>query len=325
MDLDLAGMLRRPEVAYGTLMLSSLPTFATALAGTGADFVFIDTEHVPLDRGLLESMCFAYRQLGLPPLVRVPKADAVLARAVIDAGACGVVASYMETVKEVQELRKAVKLKPLQGELLRVALNEPERFELEHGATKAFIDGRQKACALVINVESQAAIDNLDAMLAVPGVDAVLVGPHDLSCNLGVPEDFESPVFQSALRTIFGKARAAHVGAGIHQVCACACACIVPHAHLRLTVTRARVQFAFRVPQGMPPTTPGMTPQYAAKWIAEYGCNVYVHSADVGLFSTQLKRDLGTIRDIVGDAPHGEAENGGDRKRARKDIAVPVI
>ena len=47
-------------------------------------------------RGVLESMCDLYRSRGLPPLVRVPKADAVLARAVIDAGALGVIASYME-------------------------------------------------------------------------------------------------------------------------------------------------------------------------------------------------------------------------------------
>ena len=36
----------------------------------------------------------------------------------------------------------------------------------------------------------QAAIENLEAMLDPSlGVDAVLIGPHDLSCNLGVHED----------------------------------------------------------------------------------------------------------------------------------------
>merc|ERR1711972_1305078 len=111
-------------------------------------------------------------------------------------------------------------------------------------------------------------------MLAVPGVDAILVGPHDLSCNLGVPEDFESEIFQSALRTIFGKARAAGVGAGIHN--------------------------------GMPPGTPGMTPDYAKRWLQEFGCNVYVHGADVNLFAAQLKRDLKVVR---GSQPNS-AENG---------------
>ena len=215
-------------------------------------------------------------------------------RAVIDAGACGVVASYMETVEEVQELRKAVKLKPLQGALLRTAMEEPERFAREHGQTKAFIEGRQNPCALVINVESQAAIDNLEKMLAVPGVDAVLVGPHDLSCNLGVPEDFTNPIFQEALRSIFTKARAAGVGAGIHQ--------------------------------GMPPTTPGMTPDMATKWIEEFGCNVYVHAADVNLFATQLKRDLSQIKRATNGATHDETSNGvGPSKRPRTELAAPII
>ena len=66
--VDLASLLRGSQCAYGTLMVSHLPTFAAAVASTGIDFVFIDTEHVPLDRGELERMCFAYKQLGLPPL-----------------------------------------------------------------------------------------------------------------------------------------------------------------------------------------------------------------------------------------------------------------
>eukprot|EP00966_Prymnesium_polylepis_P021330 490519-Prymnesium_polylepis.1 len=254
--LDLAALFRRSSVAYGTLMLSPLPAFASAVASTGVDFVFIDTEHVPLDRGNLAHMCFAYRSLGLPPLVRIPKADPVLARAVIDAGACGVVASYTETVEQAEELRRAVKLRPLQGERLELAMRQPEQFAEESPRTAAFIAERNAPLALVLNIESGAAIRNLEALLAVPGVDGVLVGPHDLSCSLGVPEDFESDIFQDALKTIFCKARAAGIGAGIHQ--------------------------------GMPPTTAGMTPDDATRWIVEFGCNVYVHAADVNLFATQL-------------------------------------
>merc|ERR1711988_1869869 len=122
---------------------------------------------------------------------------------------------------------------------------------------------RNGPIALVINVESRAAMDNLENLLAVPGVDSVLIGPHDLSCSLGVPEDFANPIFQDALKTIFTKARAAGVGAGIHN--------------------------------GMPPTTPGMTPEYAKRWVEDFGCNVYVHGADVNLFAAQLKRDLASI------------------------------
>ena len=44
-----------------------------------------------------------------------------------------------------------------------------------------------KHLALVLNIESQPAIDNLDEILKIPDIDAILIGPHDLSCNLGVP------------------------------------------------------------------------------------------------------------------------------------------
>ena len=38
-------------------------------------------------------------------------------------------------------------------------------------------------------------------------VDAVLIGPHDLSCNLGVPEQYQHEKFKQAVKTIFEKAR----------------------------------------------------------------------------------------------------------------------
>ena len=50
----------------------------------------------------------------------------------------------------------------------------------------------------------------------MPGVDAVLIGPHDLSCSLGIPEQYDHPRFDEAVRTIYRVAREHHVGAGIH-------------------------------------------------------------------------------------------------------------
>jgi len=268
--------------------VSGHTAFTTAAAGSGIDFVFIDTEHVPLDRDNLSKMCMAYTNLGIPPLVRIPKADAVLARAVMDAGACGVVASYCETVEQVRELRRAVKLKPLQGELLALAMDHPAEFEASHPKTAAFVEEKNRKIALVLNIESEAAIRDLDILLAEPGVDSVLVGPHDLSCSLGVPEDFESDKFQNALQTIFSKARAAGKGAGIHQ--------------------------------GMPPTTPGMTPEFASKWIKDYGCNVYVHAADVNLFSSQLKGQLAQIRKAAGT--EASEEHGHVNKKLKAETVI---
>ena len=68
-------------MTYGTLMVSGHSAFTNAArwfqegmisaerslcgSGCGIDFVFIDTEHVPLDRDELSKMCLAYTALGI--------------------------------------------------------------------------------------------------------------------------------------------------------------------------------------------------------------------------------------------------------------------
>ena len=47
-----------------------------------------------------------------------------------------------------------------------------------------------------------AAIDNLDDILHVDGVDAVFVGPNDLSISLGVPDQYDHPEYEAALRRV---------------------------------------------------------------------------------------------------------------------------
>jgi 4-hydroxy-2-oxoheptanedioate aldolase len=56
----------------------------------------------------------------------------------------------------------------------------------------------------------------LGAICSVSGLDAVLIGPHDLTCSLGIPEQYGHPRFEEAVRTIFQIARSHGVGAGIH-------------------------------------------------------------------------------------------------------------
>ena len=60
------------------------------------------------------------------------------------------------------------------------------------------------------------AIENLDHILDVPELDAIQIGPHDLTTNLGIPEQYEDPQYLNLLESIFKKTRAKGIGAGIH-------------------------------------------------------------------------------------------------------------
>ena len=200
------------DPVFGTLIVSPSPFWPPRIANCGLDFVFIDTEHIALDRGQVSWMCRTYAACGLPTLLRIPSPDPYVATMALDDGANGVIAPYVESVEEVQQLRGATKLRPLKGKRLHELIKGSE-LEPEMGK---YIKKFNENHILVINIESVPALNALDDILDVPDIDAVLIGSHDLSCSLDVPEQYDHPLFLKTAETIFQKAREKGVGAGIH-------------------------------------------------------------------------------------------------------------
>ena len=115
--------------------------------------------------------------------------------------------------QQVKKLVGAVKLKPIKGEILSQLLDGSD-FTSEE--LKDYIEEANADKVLVINIESVPAINALDELLSVPGVDVALIGPHDLSCSLGIPEQYDHPMFQDAIATFIEKAQEHGVAPGIH-------------------------------------------------------------------------------------------------------------
>ncbi len=255
---ELSTRMHSGERVYGTLIVSPSPKWPEAVKGSGLDFVFIDTEHIPIGRETLSWMCRTYAAMGFPPIVRIPSPSPADACMVLDGGACGIVAPYVETAEQVRQLVGAVKLRPLKGRLGQTAITEPEKLAPQ---LRAYLDDFSSGNILVVNIESVPAIENLDEILAVPGLDAVLIGPHDLSVSMGIPEQYKDPAFDRAVRDIIKRCRAHNVTVGIHF-------------------------------------STGMDQEI--DW-AKAGANLIVHSGDIGLFESALKKDLAQMREALGD------------------------
>ena len=211
---ELIQALRSGRRVYGTAIYSPSPIWPRVVTNLDLDMVFIDTEHTPQDRNMISWMCHTFAALDLAPVVRIPEPDPYLAQMTLDGGAHGIIAPYIESPEQVKALGGAVKFGPLKGERLRAALDGEAELEPE---LVEYLRQRNANKALFINIESVPALDNLDAILRLPYIDCVLVGPHDLSCSLGLPEQYDHPVFDEAIRTIISKSRAAGVGIGIHH------------------------------------------------------------------------------------------------------------
>lgn len=181
--------------------------------GLHIDFAFIDSEHTPISRAEIATMCRFYAAGGITPVVRVPFPDAHLAAQAMDAGAWGVVVPYVESSREIELIGAITRYRPLKGERLHQAASG--EFELNE-TTREYLRQYNRHQSLLIGIESVPAIERLDSLCAAPGVDAVFIGPHDLSISMGIPEQYQHPEFVEAVTGIIRAARAAGLGAGMH-------------------------------------------------------------------------------------------------------------
>ena len=113
----------------------------------------------------------------------------------------------------------------------------------------------------MINIESVPALERLEQILDEPGLDGVIIGPHDLSISLGLPEQYHNPRFEEVVGEIIFKVRKKGLSVGIH---------FSQEAQLQI------------------------------KW-AKAGANIILHSSDIALFQQRLKEDITTIRYALND------------------------
>lgn len=205
--------LKEGRRVYGTCFTSTAPSWPLSLQKAGLDFVFIDNEHIAMNRADLAKLCQVIRSYGISPIVRIPSPDHYLVSQAVDAGAVGVVAPYLESARQIRELVGAVKYKPLKGELLAGVLKGEAVL---NDKTQSYVERVNAGQMAIANIESVPALNKLDELLSVKGLDAVFIGPHDLSVSLGHPEEYEHPEFEAAVRKIIQTARAKGLAVGIH-------------------------------------------------------------------------------------------------------------
>jgi 2-keto-3-deoxy-L-rhamnonate aldolase RhmA len=67
----------------------------------------------------------------------------------------------------------------------------------------------------VMQIETPEAVANIDEIAAVDGVDVLFVGPTDLSYNMGIRDQLESPQFTAAAKKVADAAKKHGKAAGV--------------------------------------------------------------------------------------------------------------
>ena len=189
MDVNpLKRIWRAGGAAIGTYVMYSRDVATIELAaGSGLDFVLfdLDLEHRPHDSETIHDLAQVARLAGMAPLVGPSEISPHAISHVLDLGASGVVVPHVETPADVRVAVDAVRYPPIgrrgRSGVAGHNLYKSARTNVEEVAHY------NRDVALLLKVESEAAIGRLDELVASEGVDGVMVGPLDLSLDLGIP------------------------------------------------------------------------------------------------------------------------------------------
>lgn len=186
------------------MALRQLRTADAALIAQAAGFdaVYIDLEHAAMTLSDASNICIATSALGMTPFVRVRSPAPADIAGALDAGALGVIVPHIGSADDAHAAVACAKFPPVGSRSVSL-LNPAMRYQSMPLAESV---ARQNELTMVIAmIETRGGADNVDAIAAVPGVDAIMIGPNDLSADLGIPGKTKDP----AIRDIYARCGAA--------------------------------------------------------------------------------------------------------------------
>jgi 4-hydroxy-2-oxoheptanedioate aldolase len=199
---------QRPQIGLWCSLCSNIAT--EIIAGSGFDWILIDTEHAPNEIPNVHGQLQALMESSTTPVVRVAWNDMVLIKRLLDLGAQSLLIPFVQNADEAKRAVAATRYPPhgMRGVSTSMRASRYARVKDYHKLAN------DQMCVLV-QVETRTALNNLDAILAVEGVDGVFIGPQDLAADFGQIANSGHPEVQAAIVDAFGRIRKAGKAPGI--------------------------------------------------------------------------------------------------------------
>src|SRR5882672_8096238 len=188
---------------------SSVTVEVAGLAGF--DWVLIDHEHGPGGEDTLLHQLQAASATPAFPIVRIAWNEAPKFKRALDMGALGVMVPYINSAAETRAAVAAMRYPP-HGVRGVAKFNRGAGFGGDFEEYYLHAHERLVTC---IQIETAEAVANADEIAAVDGADVLFVGPTDLSYNMGIRDQLESPKFTEALQKVSDAAKKHGKAAGI--------------------------------------------------------------------------------------------------------------
>ncbi|HMO28813.1 HpcH/HpaI aldolase/citrate lyase family protein [Enterovirga sp.] len=187
--------IARGERQIGLWSSLCSPLVAEIIGGAGFDWILIDTEHSPNELPDVVAQLQALATSPSTPIVRPAWNDPVLVKRILDGGAQSLLLPFVQNAAEAKAAVAATRYPP-HGIRGLAAAARGSAF----GRIKDYHARAATEICVLVQIETQEALDNLEEIASVDGVDGVFIGPADLSASLGHLGDQAHPRVQEAIR-----------------------------------------------------------------------------------------------------------------------------
>ena len=205
--------LQAGQPAYGVLSTSADPQMAELFGLAGFDYYMLDAEHGLMDAAQVVDVIRACERVNMTPMVRIGSKDPKIVLQYLDAGMMGVMMPGLETVAEIRMLVDAVKYPPMGKR--GMGLTRASGYIVVGNEAVDYINFSNEQIMVIPQFEDATLIDRFEEMISQPGVDAVVIGPRDLSLNMGFPDGPGHPEVQEMIDRVVAICRKTNVAAGI--------------------------------------------------------------------------------------------------------------
>jgi len=206
--------LKQGFPVYGVISTSNDPQLPELFGVAGFDYYMLDAEHGLIDPMQAVNVIRACERTNITPLIRIGPRDPKLVLQYLDAGMLGVMMPGLESVEEVKMLVDAIKYFPLGKRGMGISRASGYTAYIGSKASE-YINFSNDQTMVIIQFEDEKLLDVFPAMCAVQGMDAGIIGPRDLSLNMGFPDGPNHPEVQAVIDKAITIMRNANVTAGI--------------------------------------------------------------------------------------------------------------
>lgn len=198
------------ETLIGSWCALANPVTTEVLGLAGFDWLVLDGEHAPNDISTFVPQLMALKGSVSAPVVRPPCNEPVIIKRLLDIGFSNFLIPFVETAAEATQAVASTRYPP-QG-IRGVSVSHRSNM---YGTVPGYNSTVNDNITVLVQIETQQAVDNIDAIAAVDGVDGIFVGPGDLSAALGYLGQPTHPEVLQVIKHVFERAKAAGKPSGI--------------------------------------------------------------------------------------------------------------